>query len=47
MYKIADFVDNRKRHNQDRRESMMVKLESLGVRFDVQERSKELIVREK
>lgn len=47
MYKIADFVDNRKRHNQDRRESMMVQLESLGVRFDVQERSKELIVREK
>ena len=33
--KIAELVDNRKRHNQDRREASLAKLESLGVRFNI------------
>ena len=44
---INKFIENRKRHNQDRREASLSKLEKLGVKFSIEQRSKDLIVREK
>lgn len=44
---INQFIQNKKRHNQEAREKSLSKLEELGVRFNVEQRSKDLIVREK
>ena len=41
------FIQNQKRRNQEAREKSHPKLEELGVRFNVEQRSKDLIVREK